>query len=137
MKNPDKDYEEVEYAGFRYTLDGNGRAVPVPGQHPAAGKEKHIQAASQAGEVGGGKLDKAYEESLALDEAYAQADAFDIRYEHVRCTTCGQNWQRIDWRCAAHTFFCTNPVEGPLDQETIDAAYEQSPDFFNRIAGDR
>jgi SNF2 family DNA or RNA helicase len=39
--------KEVEYAGFRYTLGSDGRAVPVPGQHPAAGKDKHIRAASE------------------------------------------------------------------------------------------
>ena len=38
-----------EYAGFLYTLirsaDGDVRAVPEPGQHPAARKQKHRMAA--------------------------------------------------------------------------------------------
>jgi hypothetical protein len=41
---------EYEYAGFRYTIDqreGDGqlRAYPHEGQHPAANKEKHRRAA--------------------------------------------------------------------------------------------
>lgn len=37
-----------EYAGFRYIIDlanGDPRATPCPGQHPAASKEKHRRAA--------------------------------------------------------------------------------------------
>lgn len=37
-----------EYAGFTYTIDGTPArltATPVPGQHRAAGKEKHRRAA--------------------------------------------------------------------------------------------
>ena len=39
---------EYEYAGFRYTIDTSGEwpvATPLPGQHPAAAKEKHRRAA--------------------------------------------------------------------------------------------
>jgi len=43
---------KVEYAGFSYLIDmreGDNilRAYPVPGQHPAAAKEKHRRAALQ------------------------------------------------------------------------------------------
>lgn len=37
-----------EYAGFLYTIDGTLRnltATPLPGQHPAAAKDKHRRAA--------------------------------------------------------------------------------------------
>lgn len=37
-----------EYAGFLYTIDGTLRrltATPLPGQHPAANKERHRRAA--------------------------------------------------------------------------------------------
>ena len=37
-----------EYAGFLYRIDGTLRhmtATPMPGQHPAANKEKHRRAA--------------------------------------------------------------------------------------------
>lgn len=36
--------EVVEYAGFRYEMR-NGHAHPLPGQHPAAHKERHCRAA--------------------------------------------------------------------------------------------
>lgn len=37
--------EVFEYAGFRYAMGEDGQASPLPGQHPAAGKERHIRAA--------------------------------------------------------------------------------------------
>jgi hypothetical protein len=36
------------YAGFTYIVTPNG-LVPAPGQHPAAGKAKHIRAAEECG----------------------------------------------------------------------------------------
>ena len=39
---------KYEYAGFMYDITGEGSAVaaiPLPGQHPAANKEKHRMAA--------------------------------------------------------------------------------------------
>jgi SNF2 family DNA or RNA helicase len=36
----------IEYAGFQYAMR-DGRAVPLPGQHHAASKERHRQAAAQ------------------------------------------------------------------------------------------
>jgi hypothetical protein len=35
-----------EYAGFRYKIE-DGFAVPLPGQHPAANKERHKMAAME------------------------------------------------------------------------------------------
>ncbi len=35
---------EYEYAGFRYRMveeGGRFRAIPLPGQHPAASKDRH------------------------------------------------------------------------------------------------
>jgi len=41
--------ETFEYAGFEYTLGENTHGepvmIPVPGQHPAASKDKHCRAA--------------------------------------------------------------------------------------------
>lgn len=34
-----------EYAGFQYRVNPDGSMTPLPGQHPAAGKPKHLQAA--------------------------------------------------------------------------------------------
>lgn len=48
MKNPDPVRGQIEYAGFQYLIeeiDGRLTATPLPGQHHAAGKEKHRQAA--------------------------------------------------------------------------------------------
>lgn len=38
----------------------------------------------------------------------------DPRYEYVACPTCGETWQRIDFRGAPHTFLCADPQEPPL-----------------------
>ena len=48
-----------EYAGFRYTIttDGNHlRAAPLPGQHRAAAKDKHLRAAVECFMQDGGDL---------------------------------------------------------------------------------
>jgi len=37
-----------EYAGFIYLVGDNHEMMPLPGQHPAAGKEKHRRAAREA-----------------------------------------------------------------------------------------
>jgi hypothetical protein len=34
----------------------------------------------------------------------------NMRYAYVKCATCGKTWQRIDFKCAAHTYSCDNPV---------------------------
>ena len=45
-------HEEYEYAGFRYIVYRNSigvpeNMVPVEGQHPAAGRDKHRRAARE------------------------------------------------------------------------------------------
>lgn len=47
--------------------------------------------------------DPSYAHSTLLDD--------DIRYDYVRCATCGETHQRIDFRGNPHAFFCPNPKE--------------------------
>jgi len=37
----------------------------------------------------------------------------DIRYEWVTCANCGRAWNRIDFGCEMHGYFCNNPVPLP------------------------
>jgi hypothetical protein len=43
----------------------------------------------------------------------AEADDDDPRYKHVTCPLCGQSYQRMDYRCAAHELTCGHPIPEP------------------------
>lgn len=79
--------------------------------------------------------DRLLAEADALDAAYASAEVFDRRYERVKCATCGQVWQRIDWGSAGHVYFCPSPVMGEVEPEP--EALDGAPEDWARIAGDR
>jgi len=43
----------------------------------------------------------------------------DVRYEWVTCANCGRAWNRIDFGCEMHGYFCNNPVPLPEEQPAI------------------